>query len=812
MTAWRPLLLASAVLLAACGGAPRRESATHATARPPQDELRLLPGKPPVALVVRDGDPAPVVGLALTLDDLGGTLARPLPEASAALAGMLEARLASVATSRVVPSWSGVRVAAVALRDKDVARVAHALVEAIQRPAAPADLAAATKKLAALRRRPLEDAALSPYAACIGAPFALPERAKLGDDLSVAELETIRARVHARTRAAFSVVGSAGAARAALLELAEGDAWPEARPASATASTGPLDVTSYVAPAGPTTRVHVALRLGHPSDAPVIAAALGDPRSPVVQRLQALRTPMQLREATGTVHGTSGCVGVVVETASAATDGDVADAVGVVYTEAHALLGEDGAVANERTSYARRAGDAREAAERAAHWALAGRLSRGTDDPPSTTVVVASTARARTSPREAAGGDDPPPTTTPLAAQIEAAIARGVRPRVEVRSRVERGQGEAYVLFGSPCGLGSEGEADAGLTALFVLASSVARDATAGVRLEPWVTATGVGLLAHGPPLRGESPRAHARRLADAAGRAFAAAPLTPADVARARVERTRRVSPALARLAAALAPGSPSLVAPLGASDAGPRASDAAVLARAEALRAGPLRLVVLANEDASQVDAAAAAVDRWLPPARESPRACPADGEGPGRPRAGTYAAGPAGTRVPEAYLAFPFTATDARSRAAAEALAQALDGDGGLLRRALATTPPLAAEAEARVVGWPKAPALAIRIAADDGALDAAVLQVRALLDRARDGALTDADLARGETRRAAADLDATFDPRTRIVSLFQREAPEARAAPSADEIRTFARATLVEDAMIVVAQRPSRSDAP
>src|SRR5439155_635443 len=96
--------------------------------------------------------------------------------------------------------------------------------------------------------------------------------------------------------------------------------------------------------------------------------------------------------------------------------------------------------------------------------------------------------------------------------------ARRIWPRAsptQPRSRLEPGQGEAWVLIASPCGTDGETETDAGLTALFATAATDEARVSGDARVEPWVTADGVGILVHGPALASETPATHARRLAD---------------------------------------------------------------------------------------------------------------------------------------------------------------------------------------------------------------------------------------------------------------------------------------------------------
>ena len=225
-----------------------------------------------------------------------------------------------------------------------------------------------------------------------------------------------------------------------------------------------------------------------------------------------------------------------------------------------------------------------------------------------------------------------------------------------------------------------------------------------------------------------------------------------------------------------------------------------------------------MLANVDAAQGDAALRAADRWIDrrvrrcarvSRRRRPRAAP---------RPGTYAIEPRAGAAPEAYLAFPFAADDDKARAAATLVAAALDGDGGLLEKALggAGSPSgLARSWSARVVGWPRAPALVVRIVSTQAALDSAVMQARALVDRVKKSGLAAADHERATAAAAREAVAVALDPRARVVATWRGEPIPSAAQPlprgraSVDDVRAFAAKYLGEESMVVVAARPPRA---
>lgn len=778
-------------------------------------DVRQAKDRPPVVLVAREGDPVAAVSAAIVV-------AANDAEPAVALAGVIEARLAARGLdATVTPSWDGVR-ATVLVDGAGGARAAtDALREALTQPIEERDLAPAKKKLAALASRPLRDTKLTRWARCVGSPHALPERAgKTHDDTTIAKIEEWRAASHGLGRTAFAIAGSAAIGEEVAAAIAKAPPWKKgADVAPSPATSSAVDVEVFEAPGEAAPAIFATLDVGSSSAAVAAAESLGDPRGPLATRLAGLELPFRLKEATGTAHARGGCVGLVLEAATNAPPDDVAarvaDAIAITHVEADVHLAEGGLLRDGRT-LARRSGDAREAAERAAWWALAKAeepSARGQRAPRSFggSVTLAMPGKRNASPKEK---ETVEPSRETLSAALERASTAWKRPVAEGRVRVERGQGEAWVLVASPCGTDAETDADSGLTSLVVAAAAENAKSAGDARVEPWMTSDGAGLLAHGPALPGETAAAHTRRLADVAARSFAAEPITPAALSRARGALLHANAAgdgaSFALLASALSPSHPSWVVPNGKDEVLARSADAAVIARAQALRTGPLRVAVLANVDTAQGEAAQRAVDRWIERRGGEPRSCKI-GTAASPPKPGTYAVEARGGAAPEAYLAFPFPAGDERARASAMIVAAALEGDGALLDKALGGSAQLARTSSARVLGWPRAPALVVRVVSTQAQLDNAVMQTRALLDRLRQGGVPQSDLDRARVNAARASTATALDPRARIVATWRGE-PVPPAAPrvnaSNEDVRAFAQKFLVEDSMIVVAARPGR----
>jgi hypothetical protein len=817
----RAAIALGCVTILACGGGGSPAARTPLHGEDAASDTRRAKDRPPLVVVAREGDPRGALAAAVVT---GGIAPDHGADVAVALAALVEGRVDAGVT--VTPGWDGFRLRALVARDADGAALAVAIQRALLEPVKEAELPRVQKKLAALARRPMPDAALLDALRCTGEAFGRPDAG--GEKaLTTARLEEWRRAAHGLGRVTLAAVGPRSLADAVAAALAAGAAWPRgaalpspAQPAEPKAEI--YDATGDVPPGA--ARATLAVQVARAEQAVEAAASIGDPHGPLASRLGGLDAPAKVRDVTATAHVGGGCLAVTIDFAARdlAADGAarVAAAVALARQELAVELADTPTDASLGRALAPRAGDPREAAELAAWWAA----TASDDDtaPPATDARIAVAVGV-------AAARDAGPADTALAARVRAirveldrALLAWHEPVVESRTRVERGQGELWMLVASPCGTLAEMEGDAGLGAAFAMAAANrATDALNGARAhaDGWVSPDGLGVIVHGPPLAGESPVAHARRLADAVGRSFAAEPVDRPAVSRARAlllaENDREDARALVALADAVVPGHPSWIAPMGTLDALGRSSDAAVVARASAMRAGPLRVAVIASGDAAQAEAAIRAVDRWVARRPGDARACAVPSVPPAA-HPGTYAVDTAPGSPAEAWLALALPAGDDAKVGAATWLARALDGPDGLLAHALGGG--LARSWSARVVGTPRAPALVIRVTSAQGALDAAVAQTRALVDRVRQGSLAEADRARAVQSAAEEQLAASLDPRARLVGLWRdardgREARGAReeaplAAPSLDALRAFASATLRDDALIIVAARPPR----
>jgi hypothetical protein len=786
------------------------------------DGVRQAEGRPPVALLTREGDPSASVAVAVLtagVDSPHGA------EVAVALAAVVESRLAGagLAPLSVVPGAEGFRVRLLLAEKGEAQGKVVALRNALLTPVTEGgpEMALVLQKLAALARRPLPDPMLDAAAACTGDPYAVRASAAPGTaatPLGARTLEAWRLASHGLGRVAFGAVGPAAELDAIATAVAESPAWPAGIPVvtllpPASPDLGVYDAAAFV-PAG-AARVSLVLGTLDGAQAVLAAEALGEPQSPLAKRLEALDPLARIREVTGTAHVGWGCLQVTLDLPAPDGSGDppvtLALATDLAKEELLATLTHAKSLGAVVRDIANQASDPRDAAERLAYWTLVSRNQPATAPLPAMSTVIG--MHLAESLRDTALDE----RRKAIRSELDRAAAARNEPVGEMRLRVERGQSSLWVLVASPCGTETEtdGDAGTGLLGITALAAQAGHPAGAAqvaqvAQVEEWASNDGLGLVVHASPLAGESGSALARRVGSLTAQAFGAALSDARGLSAARGLRLSSVSHDDARvfeaLADAISPGHPSWILPGGTTEGLERSSDETVRARLDALRMGPLRIAVLADQDASQGDIVLQTLGAWLPRmGHRSPTCAPLASPLP--PRPGTYAVETAGATGAEAWLAFALPPDDPPSRAAASELAAALNARGGLLERALGSG--LARSWGAKVVGPTRAPVIAVRITSAQGSLDAAVAETRVLFDRLRQEGVSESDRTLAIAELTQARKESSLDPKARLGALWRGET--TTAPPTMDAVRAFAARTLRDEALIIVASRPPRTAA-
>jgi hypothetical protein len=719
--------------------------------------------RPPLALLGRSGDPESA--LAFTASHSRG------PLLSAALSGLIGARLEGLglvgAESRA--HALGFEVAWLARDAEQAERFIGALHDALETPVRASEpaLARARREAQAVRSLPFAGLGDATVAACSGDLGILPGAPEpdLGSAAGLLHLEAARAAVFRAGAAAFAALGPREFLEAAASALASGDDWPtdlpdiDAWPAAdvVTAESG-----------SSSRRLSVALRVPDADAAVAAGATLGAPGSDLVARLSAFAPAWSLERSAAIARPRGACLRLDV-TPPRAEQGPTASEIG----RAAALVESTARAAMERAEPGAldesllRPADPRRAATLAAWRALEGREKPG---PERIAVAYVTDSKDRI-------------TSTDVTRAVANARAWIGKRSFEVAERIEAGQGEIWMLLASPCGTGGEARADAGALALALRAVSDGLS-TDAVWLEPWVTADGVGLLAHGPRQDPREPaELHARRLARVLGRAFVQR-LEGPSVAVARDalgdELGGQPFAGWARALEGLAPDHPSLLEPRGTfASVSAITNDSLERARRQ-LAQSPLRLSMLANVNPHQVDAAARELDGWLLPFRTEQRACTPLGIIP--PRRGVYELGAAEADVREgAYIGAVFDEASPRAARALEITTFLLNRPDGLLEHAL-SGPKLGATARAHALGGARRPALLIDVRALPQDVPEAVARVRSLLERLAQGGISPGELKLAETELERRDALGRLDPRRRIVELWRGARPAALDLPT------------------------------
>jgi hypothetical protein len=800
-----------AASLAGCPSPPRAPTAPVGALAASQPggvvrlDVRRIEARPGLTLLVRDGDPAPalVVAVATGLEPLATTALGSIVEHRLRAAGFpVEMQIDGLAF-RIV--WTPVE------QDRLAAMLA-ALVQAFTVPVhaerALSDRVA--QRFASLRRHPLDGPALAPIAQCSGMLGIVASTPQLDPSSpeGLAQLERWRSAGLTVERTSLALVGPAALAEAAVAALERTKGWP---PTQGGSPAGPDRDQHGVFPSASlqarTALLHLAFWVDDPHRAATAVAQLGQARSPLVTKLAAAPRPWRVETMQATALPAGGCVSLTLRPSEELPADDAgltraaAQATALARREIERQLSgpPDPFVA---TSQIITAGDPREAAARAAWWSLAA-PTPGRPVRLATALGVSASERAPTPQRLGALEQ------AYRAAQVEGAGRPSGGAIGERRLGVERGQGEVWVLVASPCALLREGAAEAGSAALAALSTVLGATPVPGVVLEPWIDPSGVGLLAHGGLKHAsELPGELAARVARAAGQAFATGVGELGPVLEAKRQLLSSLdddrSRAFEQFARAAAPNHPSWLAPLGMLDP-VRSADRATAARAwREIQRSPVRIAVIANADLGQAERAAQEVDRWLldeAGARACEPAAPL-----GAPRTGEHAT-PASSEGEHRLLFGALVGPLAEDRRLGELTAVALGGNDGILAEALGADR-LASSWSAQLVGGGRAAALLVELSTPAGKAEAATRRMREVLARLRAAgpSAREAQRALG-TPGASARNSATrrLDPRIRVSELWTGD-PGLRPSepPTIDRWRAWLQATLPESSLIVLSQ--------
>ncbi len=734
---------------------------------------RRVDARPELTVVVRDGDPASGVAIALALPEPGEALL---------LGALLTQRLHSAeANTHVSANAYGVVISTIVEAPAEIKPWLARVDAALRQPSVSQELEP-TKVDAWLIAQSVLGAADEPprLARCVGTLLApgrtsLPRQVK---DLELSRLEEARVHAYSLARARLAVVGAGEHANAVEQALGDLPHWPAGTVAPSLLPGG--DVVTFL----PGRRRLSLLVHQHSANAALaLSNTLLGADSPLRQRLAAVDPNLTLGPQSGTtLHSSGACSRIDVT--SVGEPESVAASVPLVtallvdeVTRASALVEGPSDSANVVLQSPNP-----ETAARLAAWRSLGPSQPGKQR--SLELFAPAPDRAE--------------QQAEISRQLEAQLTQFTPVmNFEHRVSVERGQGDVLVLLASPCGTLAETPLTSGAEALWLLASTLAGPHQHDIQFEPWLTPEGTGVLAHTGHLRpDETPDQVAQRLGESLGELLTTSALDGSALARARAELNQQLDlnprPTFSLAAEALSPGRPGFLFPFGTFIGASTTPSTTAQAARHRWQTGPLRLAVLANGTAEQSRAVERGLARWLPP-RPQVTACPTLELPELRSTELTWTAGSDGAAEPlvTAALSLP-PLVSADDEAMALALESVLRSPKGPLARSL-TAAGFEGPLEMVVIGGRLRRGLLWRLGGPEGAVDAKLTLLRKGLEQLGRGEISDNDAHDSLNGVRRAYSTTRLDPRRRLVDLWRAEAPPTWPGP--EQLRQFARRALV-----------------
>ncbi|MCH2108022.1 MAG: hypothetical protein MK135_01745 [Polyangiaceae bacterium] len=679
------------------------------------------PATPSVQLVRRSGDPRPAVA---------AVIATTSSEDSLLLAELLRARFNAddwgslqvqrsalgVALSREVTDGEGAK--------EFYQQVGDALLTPVDR-----EFTKSLRQRFALQRKALKNHQALPQniAACLGELSATEAAQGKPKQLSKKRLEKLRVDVAVPNRVAFSFVGPSKVVEQMQEAPPQFEDWPA--PQEWSDPTPRRETWSSSQNQGPA--FALAVRTNHATAAVEAAEKIGHPEHPLRQRLHSLRSDLEIEKVEAILRPSGACFAISIEKDPARADFTKEQAAQVMLA-----LRQEMQLSLREADLQTASAQALMAPERALDASTIAAWSTLRAPGPERPYFFAAT---RGSAREVEDLND----------RLNLAKKRLESQRIPVELSAEEGQGESWLLLGSPCGTRAESDAEAGLRALTMM--SIARDfgGKDDVSLEPWIGPRSIGLLAHTPRRMSETAEQQALRLTRSLAAALAGKALDGRDVAAIRDNLIERIDsqPGKELIISLVGSGHIAALTPQGTERSLARLSTwDAERARAEFI-AEPLRAVFVSNQSLAQGEIAAQALNDWLGPLRQAPRECERVQPEPVAP--GVWHQETVSETVePEVWIGIWTPAPAILGRATA----WLLNRPGGYFENALAKTPGQSS-AQAQWLGGSEFGGLFIKVRSSDAAAEEALAQVRGVLQRLSEGALTpqNLEIIRAEERR-------------------------------------------------------------
>jgi hypothetical protein len=768
-----------ALLLSGCAMPAQNPGPQAAAITAARVERQDSPYRPRLTLAERDGDPEGGVALAVYV---------PITASAAlALSILVEARVrdAGIASVAMHASASGFIMHALAPTPEDVRAFIRVANGALIAPVTAAEFERVTANWRGAPPRQTAAASEAAVARCSGELILGPDAEGLAS--VPARLALWLASVRAGD-AAFAVVGTREYLDAGTDALRDTVPWTRLGTTPGLAFGGELAGAQSM----PTGQQNLSVALwGFPAAAAVAGAErLGEADSLLSVRLGAGFPPWRVWRVASNLSRGGACLRVDLQAASApATLDAVAASVANVVDELEYTLTR----------------------VKPGPWAVAKQVlvMEGPDQAAAVAawqaVTSAEAAAAATSPLRMVHYAGPLAEGTDAARGL-AVPSGGAPPTLELRHAVEAGQGQFWMLLGTPCGTSAEDGSSAGALALALHAVAVGHDTKLGVTLEPWLSVDGMGVVAHaGPSSPFESAGAQAERVAEALARAVLSAGPAPETIAASRETLLEQLpsgpAPGLSLALRQTTANHPSYLEARGT-----WASLTAISARSAQLERerfvrSKLRVASLGNHDEGQIGAAEGRLLSLLRSVDPGPVECPP--RGPVASTPGKYVIDGPSLRDADAVVGVPLPPSPGGPSEEARWTEWLMNRPGGWLHQAL-QRPGLVSTARAQALGGAGAAAILIEIHAIDDKHEEAVAQVRGLLERLRAGAANAADVRSARDHLARVDASRRLNPRGRLVDLwYGARRPQA----TLESLHALHRAVFGAGREVVVMTRPA-----
>jgi hypothetical protein len=715
---------------------------------------RHVDHRPKLATLVRQGDPQ--AALALVLGQTGSF------DESIQLAALLSARLSkSTPPIEVLPHIAGVTMVTPIESPSSVRQLTARLDQAIRVVVDDAELDQPGYRRS-LQRLQQEMA----YQVPTGQRDLCLFGAEIGNR-SVASVEQVRQRLFSEDRARWGVVGSRAVVEAVDAAIRALPAWPHTPDGAASWPT--QDQAVFLPPRGHAPHIDIVWRTSMARKVVAAARELRSSSSALREILAALTASMRLDRVTEMPLVEGGCLALSLSQEAQRVPATVDELIAAARIAAEELRRISRQPPDEALSTLAvvEQPDPRRAAELAALLALS---------------IDAKTPSDRFRIEVDVGSDLAASNPTPKQQRTlaDASVFHSAPGPLPLLQLTEHGQGSVYALIASPCATWSESSKSVGAMGLLMRTLASRHHEVQSVTVEPWITADGVGLLAHARRLSvEETPEQQAARLGDVLGRVLTTFRFESSDLWGTRNELLTRIGPgprpALWRALLALSPQNPTLVAPDGtfASVAGVNVAEL-LESRAQLLQM-PLRLAVLANDGRDQAEVLRRALMRWLSVFRFETAQCPSLS----REQAPRAMDSRIESRFPDpddaavtAAISLPIERPSDETYA--ELLLWLLNRPNGWLAQYLHDGS-IVATADARVVGGLQRRGLVVAIGATPSSVDAATANIRRLFQDLGVAALPQqSNIPQAIAQVLQAVRRRRMDPRARLQDLWLSQA--------------------------------------